>query len=461
MDLIIRGGMVVTEATTMSADVAVEDGRIVAVAAEVPGGATRVIDASGCYVLPGSIDVHTHIQEPFMGTTSSDDWYQGTAAAAAGGVTTVVDFAYQPQGGRLRDAADEWHLKAGGRAVIDYGFHIVVVDLQADADDEFRALVDDGYTSFKMFMCYDGLGLDDTTILRALKGIRDAGGLPMFHTENDAIIRHLTAEALSKGETHPRWVARTRPPVAEVEATNRALALTQVIGTPAYIVHMSSPDAADLVAAARAAGRPVVGETCPHYLTLTIDLLEQEGWEAAKYTCAPPLRTNAERERMWAHLSSGTFSVVGSDHDCFNFAGQKDLGRERFDRIPVGIPGIETRMPLLFSEGVAKHRISLNTLADLSATNPARIFGMYPQKGTIAVGSDADLVIYDPAASVLLSQSTLHQHVDYTPYEGWEVRGYPRITISRGEVVSEDGDIQATPGRGRFIARTRSSLLTL
>jgi dihydropyrimidinase len=415
---------------------------------------------TGCLVLPGSIDVHTHIQEPFMGTTTSDDWYQGTSAAAAGGVTTVVDFAYQPHGGRLRDAVRAWHDKADGQAIIDYGFHVAIFDFTPRAADEIGALVEDGYTSFKMFMCYDGLALDDLTILEALDRIRDAGALAMFHTENDAIVRHLIRRAVTAGESHPRWVARTRPQIAEVEATYRALALAEVAKAAAYVVHMSSPDAAEHVRQARDAGRPVAAETCPHYLTLDVDLLEQDGWEAAKYTCAPPLRDATTRARLWAQLRDGVFSVVGSDHDCFNFHGQKDLGRDAFERIPLGIPGIETRLPLLFSEGVAKQRISAQRLVAATATEPARLFGLYPQKGAIAVGADADLVVYDPERRVTLSQRLLHQHVDYTPYEGWELTGYPRTTISRGEVVFDDGVVLAEPGRGRFIARQRSCLVT-
>lgn len=459
-DLVIRNGTVVTPEGAIKADVGVVGERIAQIGAIDEGLAVRTVDASGCYVLPGGIDPHTHIEEPFMGTTTNDNWVQGTTAAAAGGVTTVIDFAYQVHGETLSDAVKAWHAKADGNAIIDYGFHVVITDLPSSPPAEISELVEAGYTSFKMFMCYPGLALSDDVMLNALERMSASGGLPMFHAENDAIISRLIDQASARGETHPRWVARTRPIIAEIEATGRALALSSVYDNPAYIVHMSSSDAVRLVAAAAAEGRRVIAETCPHYLTLTDELLEQDSWEAAKYTCAPPLRKASERDRLWDVVLDGSISSVGSDHDCFNFLGQKDLGRAAFQDIPLGLPGVETRGPVLFSEAVSKRGMPVERFAEITATNPAKIFGLFPQKGAVAVGSDADLVIYDPAASVTISQTMLHQHVDYTPFEGWELQGYPRMTISRGDVVFEDGRVEGRQGRGRFLARNRPSLLT-
>lgn len=461
MDLIVRGGLVVTTSDVVRADVGVRDGRIVALEDRMTSQADDEIDASDCYVLPGSIDPHTHIQEPFMGTTTNDDWYEGTAAAAAGGVTTVVDFAYQDPGGSLGDAVARWHAKAEGKAIIDYGFHVVIADPHAAALAEIAPLVADGYPTFKLFMCYDGLAVSDRDLMRVFDTAAACEALPLIHAENDGAIRHLIDVATAAGETHPRWVSRTRPVWAEAEAVNRVIKLAAG-RVPLYVVHMSSGDAVDVLADARGSGARVIGETCPHYLTLTSDLLEQDEWDmAARFTCAPPLRDRSHHDRLWAHLRLGNLATIGSDHDCFALKGQKELGRDAFGRIPLGIPGIETRLPVVFSEGVMKGRLSLHAFVAAMATNPARLLGLYPRKGTIAVGSDADLVVLDPRVKATLTASRLHQTSDFTPFEGWQVLGYPRVTISRGDVVFADGKVLGAPGRGQFVARNRSSLYTI
>jgi dihydropyrimidinase len=458
MDLIVRNGTVVTVSAVVRADVGVLEGRIVAIDERLTGPATNEIDASGCYVLPGSIDPHTHIQEPFMGTTTNDDWYEGTAAAAAGGVTTVVDFAYQEAGGSLSDAVARWHANATGMAIVDYGFHVVIADPHASAIREIPMLVAAGYPTFKLFMCYEGLAVSDRDLMRVFDAAAMSEALPLIHAENDGAIRHFIALATAAGETHPRWVARTRPVWAEAEAVHRVIKLAAG-RVPLYIVHMSSGDAVDTLAEARADGVRVTGETCPHYLTLTVDLLEQDQWDlAARYTCAPPLRDSSNHERLWSHLRLGNLATIGSDHDCFTLQVKAELGRDAFAKIPLGIPGIETRLPVMFSEGVAKERLSLQTFVAAMATNPARLMGLYPQKGTIAIGADADLVVVDPEARVTITASRLHQASDFTPFEGWQVLGYPRVTISRGDIVFIDGQILGRPGRGRFEKRGKSSL---
>lgn len=460
MDLIIRNGIVVTETDVQPLDVGIAGGRIAALGYRLDATGASEIDASGSFVLPGGVDSHTHIEEPFMGTTTSDDWYQGTSAAAAGGTTTVVDFAYQLPGGSLHDAVERWHRKAGANAIVDYAFHVVIVDPRPDVLAEIPVLVAEGYTSFKLFMCYDGLALDDLAILRILRVARECGGLPMIHAENDGLIRYLIEEALAAGESHPRWTARTRPPVAEVEATNRILQLAELIDVPIYIVHMSSGDAVDVLDRARDGGQIAIGETCPHYLALDGDEIEADGWEAARFTCAPPIRPHPNHERLWHHVSRGTLAAIGSDHDCFDLNGQKLLGRDRFDAIPLGIPGVETRLPVVLSEGARRRHLDLRTLVAALSTNPARLLGLYPRKGTIAISSDADLVVYDPRRETTITREALHQRVDFTPFEGWPVVGYPVLTVRRGQVVARDNEILAPRGSGACVTRGISSLFS-
>jgi dihydropyrimidinase len=452
-DLIIRGGRVITASDSFIADVSVRDGKIAALGTELPGSAPRVIDASGLFVFPGGVDGHTHMEEPFMGTVSSDDFYTGTLAGAAGGVTTIIDYAYQEPGKTLSDAAGTWMGKARSKAVIDYGFHLVVTDLETSSDAEVRDLMVRGYPSMKLFLCYEGLKQSDATLVRMLKNARAAGGLVLVHAENDALVEALIRDALLEGHTEPCWVARCRPKAAEIEAVFRAVSLAESIDAPLLVVHMSVAEGVDHLRRARRRGARVFAETCPKYLLLTEDKLEGDWYSAAGFTCAPPLRDREETRRLWDRLSAGEIDIVSTDHDCFDLRGRKDLGRDRFDKIPLGMPGIETRLPLLFTYGVGSGKISLNRFVDLCSTAPAKIFGLYPEKGTIAPGSDADLVLFDPHKKVVLGKDVLHQHVDYCPYEGTEVTGYPVVTISRGEVVFDRGIFSAEKGRGRFIPR--------
>src|SRR5499433_2642448 len=418
----IAGGTVVTASDIFDADVLVEDSRITAMSA--PGtGPTNVqtIDAKGCYVFPGGIDAHTHLDMPFGGTPSSDDFETGTIAAAHGGTTTLVDFAIQQKGETLRKGLDTWHAKAEGKAAIDYGFHMIVTDLPPSVEEEMGALVREGVTSFKLFMAYPGvLLLDDASIFRAMLRAGELGALICMHAEAGLPIDVLVKRAQARGERAPRYHALTRPARAEAEGTNRALALAEMAGVPVYIVHLSAAEALERVMEARDRGLPAYAETCPQYLFCSQDDLAREGFEGAKYVCTPPLRPQSHHDHLWRGLKLNDLQVVSTDHCPFCVKGQKDLGRDDFAKIPNGMPGIETRLYLLW-EGVRDRRISMNRFVEITATAPAKLFGLYPKKGTIAVGTDADLVVWDSNHEHVLSQKTLHMRVDYSPYEGRKV----------------------------------------
>ncbi|HEY7114696.1 MAG TPA: dihydropyrimidinase [Thermoanaerobaculia bacterium] len=455
MRTLVRGGTVVTAADIYRGDVLVVDEKIAALGTSLDGPADRTIDASGKYVIPGGIDVHTHLDMPFGGTTSADDFASGTIAAAHGGTTSVVDFAIQYKGQTLRQAWDAWMKKADGKAAIDYGFHMIITDLPDAVEREMDAMVEAGITSFKLFMAYRGvLMLDDGSIFRALLRTAGNGGTICMHAENGDVIDVLVKRALAEGKTEPRYHALTRPPRAEAEATHRAIALAEMAGVPLYVVHLSAAEALEQVTLARDRGLPAYAETCPQYLFLSYANYEEPGFEGAKYVMSPPLRAMGNEEKLWRGLAGNDLQAVSTDHCPFCMKEQKELGRGDFSKIPNGAPGIETRMSLLFDGGVKAGRITLNRFVELTSTSPAKIFGLFPRKGTIAPGSDADLVIFDPEKKHTLSAKTHHMKVDYNPYEGREVTGQADTVVSRGRVIVEKGEFVGKAGGGSFLKRS-------
>jgi dihydropyrimidinase len=456
---LIRGGTVVTATDLYRGDVLIEDEKISAVGTSFESvNADRTIDASGKYVLPGGIDVHTHLDMPFGGTTSADDFESGTIAAAHGGTTSVVDFAIQYRGQTLRHALDAWRMKADGKAAIDYGFHMIVTDLNDSVEREMDDLVREGVTSFKLFMAYPGVFmLDDASIFRALLSTREIGGTICMHAENGGVIDVLVKRALTEGKTAPKYHALTRPARAEAEATHRAIALAEMAGVPIYIVHLSAAEALEMVTEARDRGLPAYAETCPQYLFLSYDNYEEPGFDGAKYVMSPPLRPRETQDRLWRGLASNDLQAISTDHCPFCMKEQKELGRDDFSKIPNGAPGIETRMSLVHDGGVRTGKISWNRFVELTSTSPAKIFGLFPRKGTIAPGSDADVVVFDPNRKQKLSAKTLHMKVDYNPYEGREVTGVSETVLSRGKVVVENGKFTGRAGAGSFLKRNPRS----
>lgn len=455
-DTIVKHGLVATAADQFRCDIAIKDGRIVAMA-ESLSGAAREIDASGKLVLPGGIDAHCHLDQPTSdGSVMADDFESGTRSAAAGGTTTVMPFACQLRGQSLRAAVDDYHRRAEGKALIDYAFHLIVTDPTPQVlGQELPALFERGYTSCKIYMTYDDLKLSDRQILELLDLARRERAMMMIHAENADCIGWLTDRLEASGDVAPQFHAASRPAPVEREATHRAITLAEIAEAAILIVHVSSPEALDQIRTAQALGRPVFAETCPQYLFLTAADLIGDGFAGAKCVCSPPPRDKAAQEAVWRALGSGVVQVFSSDHAAFRFNDRKGklvAGAEApFRRIPNGVPGLETRLPLLFSAGVMEGRISLERFVALTATNPARIYGLYPRKGTIAVGSDADLAIWDPEVETTITNAALHHNVDYTPYEGMRVRGWPVEVLSRGETVWASGQLAGLPGRGRFL----------
>ncbi len=458
---LIKNGTVVTATDTYRADVWIEGETIAAIAQSGFAGveADVVIDAAGKYVMPGGIDAHTHLDMPFGGTTSSDDFETGTLAAAHGGTTTIVDFAIQTKGDPLRKGLDDWHQKAEGKAAIDYGFHMIATDINDGTLGEMKNLVDEGITSFKLFMAYPGvLMTDDGQIFRAMQRARDLGALICMHAENGLAINVLVEQALAKGHTAPKYHSLSRPQIAEAEGTHRAIALAEMAGAPVYIVHLSASRALEKVVEARDRGIPAYAETCPQYLFCSFDDLDQEGFEGAKFVCTPPLRPREMQEDLWRGLRTNDLQVVSTDHCPFCMKGQKELGRDSFAKIPNGMPGIETRLYLLWDGGVRAGRISMNRFVEITSTAPARIFGLAGKKGTIAVGADADVLVWDGDKEHTLSEKTLHMRVDYSPFEGRVVHGGPTHVLSRGKVVVENGGYAGRKGDGRFLRRSTFGL---
>ncbi len=459
-DLLIKGGTVATASDSFRADVAIRDGRIVALGSSL-GGAEREIDATGLFVLPGGIDAHCHIeQESSMGLMTADDFYSGTVSAAFGGTTTIMPFAAQHRGQSLRQVVKETHEKAGPKAVIDYAFHLIVSDPNEQVlGQELPGLILDGYTSFKVYMTYEALKISDRQMLEVLALARRHGALTMVHAENDDVISWITDRLLTRGYTAPQFHAVSHPRIAESEASRRAIDLARLIDAPMLIVHVSEAEAARAILEARNSGLEIYGETCPQYLFLTAEDLKRDGMEGAKFCCSPPPRDAAAQEAIWRGLKNGTFQVFSSDHAPYrnDETGKLIAGpKPSFAQISNGVPGLEVRLPLLFSEGVGKGRLSLNEFVALTATNAAKIYGLHPRKGTIAVGSDADIAIWDPTWRRTISQVMLHDAMDYTPYEGRQVTGWPRIVISRGRIVVEEETLQVERGSGAFLERRPS-----
>jgi dihydropyrimidinase len=454
-DTLIRNGTIVTATDTYAADVGVNAGKISAIAAQLPiENAGRVIDAAGRLVMPGGIDVHTHLDMPFGGTTSADDFETGTIAAAFGGTTTLIDFAIQYKGQTLRQAFDTWMKKAHDKAVTDYAFHCIITDLGAAQLEEMGQLIREGVTSFKLFMAYPGVFmLDDATIFRAMSQAAKYAGLICMHAENGGAIDVIVQKALAEGKRAPKYHALTRPTTAEAEATSRAIALAEMAGAPVYIVHLSCNDALEKVREARDRGLPVYAETCPQYLYLSLENFDVPGFEGAKYVFTPPLREKWHQEKLWQGLALDTLQVVSTDHCPFCFKEQKELGKDDFTKIPNGGPGIEHRLSLIYTGGVHAKRFSANRFVELVSTAPAKLFGLYPRKGTIAVGSDADLVIFDPDEQQVISAKTHHMRVDYSMFEGIQITGVPKTVLSRGLTVIDSGKFVGRPGAGQFVRR--------
>jgi len=415
----------------------------------------RTIDASGKWVIPGGIDVHTHMELPFGGTFAKDTFETGTRAAAFGGTTTIIDFAVQPKGGSLREGLDAWHAKADGNACIDYGFHMIVSDVRDDVLAEMDTLVDEGVTSFKLFTAYPGVFLsDDGSILRAMQQTAKNGGLIMMHAENGPAIDVVANQNADAGNTDPYWHGVSRSPVFEGEATNRVIRLAEVAGSPVYIVHLSARDALNAVRQARDNGLPAFAETCPQYLFLSLEDMKN-GFEGSKFVCSPPLRPADHQDELWQGLLKDDLQVVSTDHCPFDFHGQKELGRGDFRKIPNGLPGVEDRVDLLHHGGVAGGRLTPNRWVEIISTAPARMFGL-TSKGAVAVGLDADILVYDPKRKRTISAATHHMDVDYSCYEGWEITGGSDVVLSRGKIVVDGDEWLGARGDGRFLKRARS-----
>lgn len=454
---LIKNGTIATATDTFSGDILLEDGKIVLIGADLDAEGAELVDASGCYVFPGGIDPHTHLDMPFGGTVTADDFESGTIAAAFGGTTTIVDFCLTAKGKPLASAVETWHGKSKGKAVIDYGFHLMVAEVTNDVLIELpRIIENEGITSLKVFMAYKNvLQADDGTLFRTLQLAKEQGALVMVHAENGDVIDELIRQALSLGHTDPIYHALTRPPELEGEATGRAAGLAGLADSQLYVVHVTCAQAVNAIAEARARGLRVYGETCPQYLTLDVSALAKPGFEGAKYVWSPPLRKPEHQRALWDALGNGGLQTIGSDQCSFNFIGQKELGLGDFSKIPNGGPTIEDRFTLLYSEGVRKGRLSLNKFVDVVATASAKLFGLFPRKGTIAIGSDADLVIFDPSVERTISAATHHMKVDYNAFEGMQVYGEPVSVLVRGEFVIKDGTFVGKPGSGQYVRRER------
>jgi dihydropyrimidinase len=456
MSTLIKNGRIVTAVDDYFADVFVEGEQVALIGRDLQVEADRVIDATGKLVIPGGIDPHTHMDMPFGGTTSADDFESGTKAAAFGGTTTIIDFAIQTKGESTLKGLDTWHQKAAGKATIDYAFHMIVTDMPDERLPEMRRLADEGVTSYKLFMAYPGvLYVDDGTLYRAFRQAGENGTRICMHAENGIVIDEIVKRAVADGHTEPRWHAKTRPTRMEAEGVHRAIAIAEVAKVPLYIVHLSSSDALDEVKRARARGIDVMAETCPQYLLLDETIYDRPNFEGAKWVMTPALREKWNQEVLWEGLRFGHLATIATDHCPFCFKEQKELGRDSFTKIPNGAPGVENRMSLIFQAGVVEGRLTLNRFVELTSTAAAKTFGLFPKKGTIAVGSDADIVIFDPDRTETIGKDnacTHHMRVDYSAWEGHTVRGFTETVLSRGRVVIDRGTM-TTEGGGNFIKR--------
>lgn len=456
MKTLIKNGRIVTAVDDYKADILVDGETISVIGASLDMEADKVIDASGKLVIPGGIDAHTHMDMPFGGTTSADDFQSGTLAAAHGGTTTIIDFAIQTKGESILSALDTWHEKAAGKTAIDYSFHMIVTDLPHERTGELKQLINnEGITSFKLFMAYPGVLLvDDATIFRAMRLAADHSALVCMHAENGVVINEIIDQALKDKKTAPKYHALTRPTKAEAEGVNRSIMLSEMAGSPVYIVHLSCYDALKRVIEARDLGIPAFAETCPQYLFLDYSYYEKENFEGSKYVMTPPLREKWNQNELWTGLRMNDLQVISTDHCPFCFKEQKELGKNDFTKIPNGGPGVENRMSLVYNGGVVGNRITVNRFVEITSTAPAKLFGLFPKKGTIAVGSDADIVIFDPGKSMTISAATHHMRVDYSCYEGVEVQGVTETVLSRGKVVVEKGEYVGKAGDGKFLKRS-------
>jgi dihydropyrimidinase len=451
---LIRNGTVVTARDTLDADVLVEDEKVAAIALDLDVPADTVIDATDRYVIPGGVDVHTHFDLPFGGTFCSDDFGSGTRAAAFGGTTTCVDFAVQDYGESLRQGLDRWFEK-GQKAQADFGLHMIVREVNDQVLKEMDTLVGEGITSFKLFMAYPGVFmLDDAAIFRAMQRAADSGALIMMHAENGGPIDVLVQQHLAEGKTDPVYHGLTRPAAMEGEAVHRVFKMAELAGAPAYIVHLSSRDALEAVQEARDRGVSAYAETCPQYLYLSLDDLGRPGFEGAKFVCSPPLRTRDHQDELWKGLAQGDLQIVSTDHAPFNYQGQKDMGKDSFAAIPNGLPSVEDRVTLIFQR-VRAGQLSPNRWVEIVATNPAKMFGLYPRKGTIAPGFDADIVVFDPNRERVITSESHHMNVDYSCYEGMTVWGEPEVVMQRGSILVQNGKWFGKEGQGRFVPRSR------
>ena len=457
MSLLIKNGRVITAVDDYKGDIFVESEQVNLIGKNLDVKADRVIDAQDKYVIPGGIDPHTHLDMPFAGTVSADDFETGTRAAAHGGTTTLIDFAIQTKGRSTLEALETWHKKAEGKTAIDYGFHMIITDLEDDRVPEMRILADEGVTSYKLFMAYPGvLYADDATLFRAMRKAGEDGTVICMHAENGIVIDEIVKSALAEGKTGPKWHALTRPTRMEAEGVHRSIAIAEVADVPVYIVHLSSADALEQVVLARDRGAHVFAETCPQYLFLDHSYYEQEGFEGAKYVMTPPLREKWNQKELWRGLQMGDLMSISTDHCPFCFKEQKEMGINDFSKIPNGGPGVENRMSLVFNGGVVEGRISLNRFVELTSTASAKMFGLFPKKGTIAVGSDADIVIFNPDRKETISVNnsvTHHMKVDYNAYEGFEVTGVSETVISRGKIIVENCEYLGKKGDGQFLKR--------
>ena len=453
MRTLIQNGTVVNAGGSTRADVLIDGETIAVVGAIANAAVDRRIDAAGKYVIPGAIDVHTHMELPFGGTFAKDTFETGTRAAAFGGTTSIIDFAVQSRGKSLREGLDAWHAKGQGNAVIDYGFHMIMSDVNADSLREMDALVSEGVTDFKLFTAYPGVFFsDDGAVFRAMQQTAKNGGLILMHAENGPAIDVVAAQAVEAGQTDPYFHGVVRYPIFEGEATNRVIRLAEAAGVPVYIVHLSARDALDAVRAARDRGTNAFAETCPQYLFLSLDDLGN-GFEGAKFVCSPPLRTADHQDELWTGLVKGDLQVVSTDHCPFDFHDQKQLGQGDFRKIPNGLPGVEDRVDLMHDGGVVGGRISRERWVEILSAAPARMFGLEGRKGVVAPGADADLVVYDPERRHVISAKTHHMNVDYSCYEGRAVQGGSDVVLSRGEVIVEGGEWKGAKGRGKFLRR--------